>query len=183
MGSDGLFLSYFACYTLILLTHIVYAFVIAKKEGAGRQDVFLYLPRDYAPENDHVFEMSINSMDEALDVSVAVGEFCTGFKLNRKICNYVSLFIEEIAGNIIRYGFKDEYKNVVFVRVVIGEGHIALFIKDNCMYFDPTHYYKSLTEKTDVTKNIGIRLVMSLADKVQYTNRFNMNHLMIDIPF
>ena len=182
MGSDGLFLSYFACYALILLTHIAYAFVIAKKEGAERKDVFLYLPRDYAPENDHVFEMPIHSMDEVMVVSVAIGEFCYRFKLSRKICNYLSLFIEEIAGNIIRYGFKGEDRNAVFVRAVIGDGHIALFIKDNCMYFDPTHYYESLTEKTDVTKDIGIRLVMSLADKVQYTNRFNMNHLMIEIP-
>ena len=182
MGTDGLFLSFLACYVLGLVTHIIYAFIVSAKEGTPKCDMFLYLPKDYTGDHEHVYEVPVNNMDEATAAFMAVGEFCRKCNLSQRICYHISLFVEEITCNIIDYGFNKNGRNTIFIRVVVTETRVALFVKDNCMYFDPKHYYESLTEKSDVTKDIGIRIVMTLADKVTYTNRFNMNHLMIEIP-
>ena len=49
-------------------------------------------------------------------------------------------------------------------------------IRDNCRHFDPSEYLK---HPKDDLSNVGIKLVYSIADEVQYQSLLGMNVLTV----
>jgi anti-sigma regulatory factor (Ser/Thr protein kinase) len=87
--------------------------------------------------------------------------------------------VEEMAGNIVSHGFrKDRKSHSVDLRVAYKGEDLILRIKDDCIPFDPSERQKIL-DPEDVTKNIGIRMVFSLARDIRYQNILGMNALTI----
>ena len=66
------------------------------------------------------------------------------------------------------------------IRVVFVNGELILRFRDSCRLFDIREKYES-AECKDVTKNIGIRLVMNMAGEVMYINTLNLNTTIIKI--
>lgn len=92
------------------------------------------------------------------------------------------LAIEEMAGNIVQHGYSEDHKkHNIEVRVVHKDGSLILRIKDDCVPFDPADR-RDLVEPEDITKNIGIRMVYSMAESVQYQNILGLNVLTIRMP-
>ena len=89
--------------------------------------------------------------------------------------------MEEMAGNIVTHGFgKDEKKHSVDIRVIHKEDDVILRIRDNCEAFNPSEHAK-LMDPGDMGKNVGIRLVYSMASSVSYQNLLGMNVLTMRI--
>jgi anti-sigma regulatory factor (Ser/Thr protein kinase) len=84
-----------------------------------------------------------------------------------------------MAGNIVSHGFKKDRKShSVDLRISLKEQNMILRIKDDCIPFNPSERRK-ISNPDDVTENIGIRMVFSLAKDVQYQNILGMNALTI----
>ena len=49
-------------------------------------------------------------------------------------------------------------------------------LRDNCVPFNPQEYYEMINPE-DKAKNIGMRLVTSLASDVSYQNKMGLNVL------
>ena len=180
-GSDGLYLSFTVCYVLILFTHIAYAFIIAGNGLKGKRDMFLYLPNDYDVPDENIWEASADNADGVARASEQMQDFCKERRIDKEQRFRVALLIEEITDNILKHGFKENRKNVIVLRCVIRGRDITLLIKDNCSSFNPEHYYEMFRNEEDKTKNMGIRIVMGVAKNVSYTNRFNLNHLIVKL--
>ena len=54
-----------------------------------------------------------------------------------------------------------------------------LRFRDDCGQFDPVSY---MPEKEDAGKDLGIRLIQSLAEEARYTYSLNLNNLMLKLP-
>lgn len=123
--------------------------------------------------------ITINTMDEVIDVSKRVQEYCIEENIDSKRAYMAGLCCEEIAANIIEHGFsKSKRKNKsidMFIDTDNDEVHIR--IQDNAVPFDP---HIKITED-DPTKNIGIRMVSKLAKDMEYQNTFGLNVLMITL--
>ena len=86
-----------------------------------------------------------------------------------------------MAGNVVEHGFhKDNKEHSVNAHVVYKNDNILLRIKDDCIPFDPKER-ASLTNSDDPLKNIGIRIVLKLADEVTYHNLLGLNVLSIKL--
>ena len=89
--------------------------------------------------------------------------------------------MEEMAGNIVDHGFtKDRRRHSVDVRVVHKDGKVILRIKDDCVPFDPGERLR-MSGDSDASKNMGIRMVFKIAEKVAYQNILGLNVLTMTI--
>ncbi len=87
--------------------------------------------------------------------------------------------MEEMAGNIVRYGKPLKSGSVcVDYRLFVHQGRICLSLRDYCEAFDPTAWYEAHQERGE-EETLGIRMVMSRAREVRYYNTFNNNNLLL----
>ena len=66
------------------------------------------------------------------------------------------------------------------IRVVIADDDLILSFRDSCKLFDIREKFESVDQK-DVSRNVGIRLVMRMAKDVQYINTLKLNTTIIKI--
>ena len=120
-------------------------------------------------------------MEDVTNTAELVQGFCKKQGYDNKVSLYAALCLEEMARNVIEYGFtSDNKKHYLETRVVSKDDCILLRIKDDCIPFDPVSMKEQLRPE-DTTKNIGIKMVMKLADETNYQNLLGLNVLTITI--
>ncbi len=93
---------------------------------------------------------------------------------------FAGICIEEMAGNIVDYGFNDGEKHFVDVRVIINGQQVIIRLRDDCRSFDPKKQVE-LYHSADPTAHIGIRLVQKIATEFHYVNVLKLNNLLIKL--
>ena len=126
-------------------------------------------------------DLTVRRMDEVVRVAEKVQLFCLEKGLDTRRAYLAGLAMEEMAGNVVGHGFhKDKKNHSVDIRVVFKSSGLQLRIKDDCMPFDPGERIK-MTDPTDPSSNIGIRLVFQISKDVEYQSILGLNVLMIRI--
>lgn len=139
----------------------------------------MVIPKDFGVMPEDRLDITVRSMEEVVNVSRLVQSFCKEKNVDKRRSYYAALMVEEMAGNIVAHGFtKDVSRHSVDIRVVRKNQDLIVRIKDDCIPFDPSERSKMI-DPEDITKNIGIRMVYSLARDVQYKNILGMNALTI----
>ena len=139
------------------------------------------IPESFGAADNDRLDITVRSMDEVVNVSRQVIEFCENRGVDRRRSFLAGLCMEEMAGNIVTHGFgKDEKKHSVDIRVIHKEDDVILRIRDNCAAFNPSEHAK-LMDPGDMGKNVGIRLVYRMASSVSYQNLLGMNVLTMRI--
>lgn len=179
-GSDGIFAGIAAAQMLMFL--FIPAFVMLRNRRRIRStEDFLMLKDSFgvAPENEYV--MTVTDMQGVITASSEIICFCREKGMDEKTASRLGLATEEMAGNIIEYGFADGKKHYIDLRAQYkgGEG-ITLIMRDDCKLFDPKERYSYLTSD-DPTANIGLRITMNLAKDVSYISSMKLNNLTIRI--
>ena len=145
-------------------------------------DELMVIPKDFGAEESERLDLSISTIEEVVSLSSRVQEFCASKGIDHRRSMLSGLAIEEMAGNIVQHGYSEDHKkHNIEVRVVHKDGSLILRIKDDCVPFDPADR-RDLVESEDITKNIGIRMVYSMAESVQYQNILGLNVLTIRMP-
>lgn len=139
----------------------------------------LVIPPKFGVRGEDRLDITVRSMEEVINVSRRVQNFCAEKGVDSRRSYYASLMVEEMAGNIVTHGFeKDRKRHSVDLRIAYKDENLILRIKDDCIPFDPSERRK-IVDPEDITKNIGIRMVFSLAKDIQYQNILGMNALTI----
>lgn len=164
----------------ILTTLIIFAYsCIRGKKFPLNMAQLMVIPKDFGASQDNRIDITLRSMDEVIGVSRDIQSFCLERGVDRRRSYLAALMVEEMAGNIVDHGFKkDNKKHALDLRAVYKNDELILRIKDNCIPFDPAER-QSMVDPEDVTRNIGIRMVYSMAKKVEYQNILGMNSLTI----
>ena len=122
-------------------------------------------------------ETDISSLQEVTAAAEKAEQFCMKHGNDPKISNHIALCIEEMAANVIQYGFKDEKQHHLSILVLSKPEFWVLRFRDDCRAFNPVRYVPQAEEKT-----LGIRIVMSLAEDAHYTYSMNLNNLTLKLP-
>ena len=163
-----------------ILIIIIYA---AKSCGhfPRTMDELMVIPDSFGARENEFTEISVRSIDEAVNISQHIQEFCMSRGIDKRRSYYAGLATEEMVCNVIDHGFtKDKKDHSADVRVVCKDNDVILRIKDDCVPFDPQER-NLLTEGGDAASNIGIRTVYSIASSIKYQNMFGLNVLTIRI--
>ena len=98
------------------------------------------------------------------------------------LINDINLSLEEIVHNTIAYGYEDGLVHLIDVRISLKERELTLEIVDDAMAFDPLEAPKPDVDKPvqDRTEGgLGIFLVRSIMDKMEYERRGDKNILLL----
>ena len=139
------------------------------------------IPERIGVGTDARIDISVTKMEEVVEVSQQIIDFCNRRNIDSRRAYYAGLCMEEMAGNVVEHGFsKDSKRHSADIRVVHKGDQVVLRIRDNCAGFDPGEYIRMM-EAGDAGKNVGIRLVYSIANDINYQNLLGMNVLTIRI--
>ena len=127
------------------------------------------------------FEVTITSEDGIVPASQETERFCEAHGLPPRTGRLIALSVEELAYNIVTYGFsKGRGGYMIEVRVVTDGGRPTLRIRDNCVNFDPVDYLKMHTDD-DPAAHIGLRMIMKLVSSANYINTLGLNCLTLTL--
>lgn len=162
------------------------AFVIAcawfhnKKAPKGLEELMM-IPDDFGVSEDERIDITVRTAEEAVEVSQKVQDFCGDRNIDKKRSYYAALALEELAVNIVEHGFtKDDKAHTIDVRVTHKDDDVILRIKDDCVPFDPEERSKMFNPE-DPAKNMGIRMVFSIMENIEYRNTLGLNVMTIRI--
>ena len=179
-GTTGVWLGY-VCgegLTLLIITAVVW---INNKKPSFSEEAYSLLSKDFGAADEDVMEMSLDTLEGAMEASIRAGEFCLSRGESVRNSNMISLCIEEMTNNIILHGFtKDNKKHDLDVRLLFRDGKRLIRIRDNCIDFDPIDYVK-LHNTDDPASHIGIRMVMKMVTHANYVNSLGLNNLTLEL--
>lgn len=178
-GIEGVFAS-FSVAEMCFTVHIVISIWVKNKKFPKKLSHFMLLPKDFADDPKMTLEVSVSSMEEVIGVSERVMSFCQERGVDDRRSFFSALCTEELAANIVKHGFKGEKPQSLMIRISLVEDDLILRFRDSCKLFDIREQYEA-SDKQDMTKNIGIRLVMKMAKDVMYLNTLNINTTIIKI--
>ena len=176
MGIPGIWLSFPAGEFLAFM--IMFAALRLKSGEKRFPEVLMLLPPVFRGGTVPGLDASCHSADEVMDCSRTVASYCEREGASKRAAGILSLAVEEIAGNIVRYGFDDGRPHSIDIRVKKNTDGWILRFHDDCRGFDPTKY---LCEPDTPGEHNGIRMIRGLASEVSYTNALGLNHLLISV--
>ena len=170
LGENGVWLA-------LLISEMLTLVVIA----AVTKGDFLQTKHTAIPENKIYQTLLLNEEANIVALNEEIEAFCCKNGIDNKKQYYILLCIEEIAVNIIKYGFKDGKKHYIDIRIIAGE-QVLLNIRDDAVQFDST-----ARKDADVTGSaqerdiggLGIYLVKKVAVEFSYKRVIGFNNLHI----
>ena len=165
------------CTTLVV---IIYAWICNKKCPKNVEELMV-IPKDFGVDEADRMDLTLHDMQEVVQIAEGIQQFCLAKGVDEKRSYLAGLFMEEMAGNVVKHGFtKDKKQHAIDGRVVYKDGAVILRIKDDCVPFDPGERQK-IVDPEDPTKNFGVRMIYKIASAVQYQNMLGLNALTIHI--
>ena len=167
----------------IYLTTLVYFIyvIIYWRRIPKNVDEWLLFKDDFGVDDKDRLAITVNSMDDVIGSSERIQEFVSDHGYDRRTSYFSALALEEMAGNVVSHGFiGDKKEHDMDVRVIAKREGIMLRIKDDCRPFDPVER-TDLLNPEDPTRNIGIRMIGSIANDMNYQNMLGLNVLTIEI--
>ena len=87
------------------------------------------------------------------------------------------LVIEELSTMLREHGFNDGKTHNINLRLVAKNEELIIRLRDDCTPFNLTEYYE-MQEKVR-KEDLGLHLIFGKAGRVQYTNTFGANNLIV----
>ena len=179
-GSKGIMASIAAGKIIVVI--FVFGLVWAKKKRfpAGLED-FMMLPDNFGGSEENNIYASISTVEEALSESRRAEDFCLRHGADSRKAKLMSLFIEEMAVNIVKHGLAQKRRRIgADYRLSINRQTLCLTLRDFCERFDPVAFYNA-HNNGQAENMLGISLVMKLSKDIRYFNAFNSNNIIISI--
>jgi len=121
-----------------------------------------------------------NTAAEAPRVQKKLEQFLTEQKVNDSIINRLLLCVDELVTNVIAHAYTDKQEHAVLLACRIYDSRIELELRDDGKPFDPTQKQAPSIDLPMEDRNIGglgIHLVTTLMDKVEYHREGDFNVL------
>ena len=179
-GAMGLWVTQIVNGVIVLGLLVGYAAIKKKRFPRSLAD-FLALPDNFGVPDSQRLDLTITSSDDVVNTSKAVIDFCAAHDVNRRQSFIAGLCLEEMVGNVVAYGFGIKKRHSADVRVVYTPEELTLRISDDCRPFDPQARAELTSGGEDAARNIGIRLVHSLANEMSYQCILGLNVLTIKV--
>lgn len=119
-----------------------------------------------------------NNLEEVIAFRDQLLLFCTDNHITEHNAKILALAVEELAANIVQYGYRNDQKNYIDISFTIQDDKYILRIRDDGIPFNPLEYQGQ--EEQQVTLG-GISLLKKLISDFQYMRVLNMNNTVIEL--
>lgn len=123
----------------------------------------------------------VKNIEDAIEASKKIEEIHKENFPNTTRSFPLALCVEEVTVNYFEHGLKPNKKSgVIEVRYTALDDKCRLEFRDNGKSFDPCAYYE-MHEQEDTVNHMGLKIILSLADDIKYTNVVGLNSLVIEM--
>ena len=152
--------------------------MLGQRKGRFERGVYM-LPEVEQVKN---LDCSIrNDLDEVIAFREKLFSFCEENHITERDAKILGLAMEEIAANIVQYGYRADRKNYMDISFTIQDDKYILRIRDDGIPFNPLEYRPDGEEqKEDVTVG-GIALLKKIMSDFQYMRVLNMNNTVAEL--
>jgi anti-sigma regulatory factor (Ser/Thr protein kinase) len=121
-----------------------------------------------------------NRIAELPKVADDVGEFGVRHGISRRVLHALTVALDEVLSNTIKYGYRDDEPHEIVVQLFLMPGEIVAEVRDDGVGFDPltvppADLSGGLHERR--LGGIGLHLVRSLMDDLEYFREGGRNRL------
>ena len=178
LGYEGAWLA--KVVSMIVLTLIAVAYILCQEGGTFR-DQMLLLPESFGISKENEIEIMTDSTQDVFDFSRVAIAFALEHGAEKKKAVLFGLIAEEITGLMAEHGFSDGRPHNISMKLVAKNTDLIIRIRDDCMPFNVTEYYRMVKTVSDKEKELGLKIIMMIAEDVRYTVTFGANNLIIRI--
>lgn len=155
-----------------LIVTYVFIFVYERRKKLRGYGLFIVPP--YSVED--FYDVSIDTnIHQSAALSEELVRYSRAHGMSERDAQIVALAGEEIADNIISYGYNKKHKNTIDINLKIVNDKMILRIRDDGVVFDPTKYSGS----KDLSG--GLNLVKGLVNKMTYLRVLSFNYTVLEI--
>ncbi|MDR3063366.1 MAG: ATP-binding protein [Methanobrevibacter sp.] len=176
IGQNGIWL----CFLLGESVSLIGLFALAKvKYNIVPKSIsdFLFLDESFDENIISSLEISLeNNIDEIIRLSNKVKSFGEKYPGNDEKINELALCVEEMGGNIIKYGFEKSKLHYIDIRIILTKDNLIFRIRDDGKPFNPIKYADENRES-----NTGILAIRKIAKTMDYRNTIGLNNLTITL--
>ena len=171
-GKYGIWLSYPVGEAAALLIMMLY---MRFKNGNKLRFAVLF-PFPESQKIKAKFSAVLKNEENVMQWSVKIQDFCKENGADAGTAGKISLAVEEIGNNILKYGFSDGKAHAVDLLLKLTEEEWILRFRDDCAAFDPLGYLKMAEASSE---HLGLKMVSALNDGISYINVMGTNNLVI----
>ena len=176
MGASGVWLAFLLGEILTLLTVAFVLLIKNRKSGLSFNSIMM-LGEHFGGDPKDRLELSIgNSMEDVMTISSGIYKFGKNRNLSQETLHTLSLFIEELAGNVVQHAFKSGEKRWLDLTIIDKPDKLIIRIRDNGAPFDPLAYLSA-----GETKGFGLLMVQKLAESIEYRRNMGLNNLIVHL--
>ncbi len=118
------------------------------------------------------------------DVMRDVSRFLEAAGIRGQAAYVTNLAIEELATNILKYGYDDPAVHEILLRIEIQPNTVRLMLEDDGHPFNPLDLPEPdlhVPVESRLPGGLGIHLVRKLADRMDYERRDGRNRVTVEI--
>ena len=168
---------------LLIMLAVTVMYILLNKNGGSFREKSLLLGTGFGSQDDKEMTVSVESMEEVVNMSQRAMQFCLDNGIDKAKSNALAHCIEEIGNNIITHGFSASERHGIDMRILIKEKEIILRIRDDCRAFNPVEYYELMQKQNDSPERTGLKIIMGLCSDRQYTSIVGTNNLILHIIY
>ena len=128
-GEIGLFPSYPIAEFLYILSLFIIACFQYRRVPRTISEV-LFLDKDFDVEDSRIIDITIHSPEEIRTISEKAMQFCLRNGVDERRSMFLSLTVEEMAGNIFGHGVNDGKPHYVDMKILILPDTVKLRLRD-----------------------------------------------------
>ena len=169
---------------LSLATVWAYYSIKTRKLLPSKSD-YQALPENFQLSPGDVILLDIRDEDDVSLVSEQIQMFCKGHGIDEKSGFEAAVCFEELAANIILYGFpKCKKQPGINLRLVYDTEELILRLQDNCPPFNVGREIVMAIDKgaVDPAEKIGLRILGGMESNIQYVQSLETNNVIICFP-
>ncbi len=183
-GAYGVLATNLFAALLTLLTTWMYYAAKSRRPLPSVND-YLTLPDSFELCPGDVISLDIRDEEDISLVAEQIQIFCKGHKADSRTGLKAAVCFEELAINIIRFGFpKCKGQPGIDLRLVYTKDEIIMRLRDNCPMFDVERYIakKMAASKDAAETGLGLRIIGGLAEDIRYFHSLDNNNVIIRFP-
>ena len=165
----------------MLLLSLIAVLYISRHEGGTFREKMLLLPESFGIPEENEIAIMARSAEEMLDSSRIAIAFALEHGSEKEKAMSFGLIAEELSGVFAEHGFSDGKPHNINIRLVAKNEDLIIRIRDDCRPFNVTEYYRMISGLRDREKEIGLTIIMKMAEEVKYTVTFGANNLIVRI--
>ena len=175
IGIEGIWLSLPVGQLISLFVMIITIWIMNRDKHTSLNHL-LFLDESFGLDEKDILNMCIRSIDEIPMVTEEIIHFTTAKGADSKTSYCLQLAAEDTILSIVEHGFDEAAGHHIDLILIYEAGKYTLRIWDSCKLLDPFTQMEQL-DSNDPTFNLGLKLVVDIADSAIYTPELGFNML------